>query len=814
MLRGISSRYTLFIASVLLAAMGLVLLLSGYLVFRGTSELSAELTDSFSTVQTASDIHALRANSAYLGNRLFDPLYNLDVSALNEEIAQIDAWLSPESVLILDADGRVVTDGTISNPDHDRQIEIPADLSRDMARIEEIADGQIVSFAIGYGSEIAGYARIRFSNERNRQLLGALHAKVEHSWKDFEGRFLSIALISIVLTAVASLLIGSRLSRTVSRPLRDMSHAVEQYAAGNLTHKLPEGSADELGRLADSLNRMATDLDKASFLLMRAQEMAALGSWEWEREQDRLQLSHGVYRIFGIAPASFSATIDHFVAFFPEEDRSRLADILRGAFETSVSIKLSCDCADGETRILLLRGESNRDAEGRVIGTVGTVQDITEQQRAKDQLMLLANYDSLTGLPNRNLFYDRLRQAISKAKRDQRQVALFFLDLDRFKAINDALGHDVGDDLLSRVAKRLKEVVRECDTLARIGGDEFTLIVENLIDDYPLPAIAQKMIDVLTPPFALAERQLYISVSVGIAIYPGDAESLDTLIKHADTAMYAAKEQGKGTFRFFTLELQQIARDRLAIEGALREAIDQLEFELHYQPQVRADDGRLVAIEALLRWRHGGRLESPAAFIGVLEETGLITRLTAWVLRTAAQALQQLQQQSGSDLRVCVNLSARQFQQPNLLDLIDETLAECALQSAHLEIEITESTLLDDERCQDNATQLAARGIRLALDDFGTGYSSLTYLKRFDVDVLKIDRSFVRDMIEDQGDAQIVSTVLALAAGLGIESVAEGVEVNEQKDRLRGLGCDLIQGYLICPPVGIQDLLVWTRQQQ
>lgn len=692
-LRGISARYAGFIAALLLGAMGLVLALAGYFVFQGTNELRTNLTESFSSIQSAHDAQVLQASGSYLGNRLFDPLYALDISAVNEEIERIQAWLAPEVVLILDRQGRVITDGTLENREFGRAYPIPAALSPGAVRIETTTAGRLVHFSIGYGREIAGYARLLLSDAHSQALLDNLRATVADAWHRFADRFFLIALISILIAALLSLLLGIKLSVSLSRPLREMSRVVGQYAAGNLEHKLPEWPGDELGGLARSLNQMAS-----------------------------------------------------------------------------------------------------------------------AQESAREQLILLANYDNLTRLPNRHLFYDRLRQALGKARRSQSQVALFFLDLDRFKEINDALGHDFGDQLLRQVAERLSRIVRDSDTLARMGGDEFTLIVEDALDDYPLQAIAEKMIHALAEPFTIKDRLINASVSIGIAIYPHDADGIDALIKHADTAMYAAKDQGAGTFRFFTLEMQEAARERLSLEHDLRRAIEHNEFTLHYQPLVRAEDGRPAAIEALLRWFDGDTPRPTEPFIAVLEETGLIAQLTHWVLWESVRSLKALHEEGFRDLRVCVNLSARQFQQADLLDCIDQTLMEFALPPGQLELEITESTLLDDQVCQANASQLAARGIRLAIDDFGTGYSSLTYLKRFDVDVLKIDQSFVRDMLDDQGDAQIVAAVLALAAGLGLESVAEGVEHPAQKARLGALGCDLLQGYLISRPLPLPELRDWLRR--
>jgi predicted signal transduction protein with EAL and GGDEF domain len=334
-------------------------------------------------------------------------------------------------------------------------------------------------------------------------------------------------------------------------------------------------------------------------------------------------------------------------------------------------------------------------------------------------------------------------------------------------------------------------------------------MIEDVATTASPSTVARKLIDALSAPFQLAERELFVSASVGIALFPQDADDLETLIKRADIAMYAAKEQGRGSFHFFTLELQRMASDRLALEHQLRAAIDGGELGLQFQPQVRAADGALVALEALLRW---GEAIAPARFVPVLEESGLITRVTGAVLEEACDALKALESRGFGGLRMAVNLSARQLRQPDLLALIASTLTSVGLGPEQLEIEITESTLLDDEQCQENAAQLGAYGVRLAIDDFGTGYSSLTYLKRFDVDALKIDRSFVQDMLDDQDDAQIVQAVLGLASGLGIESIAEGVEADRQRAQLQAMGCDLLQGYLIARPMPLPDLLRWLAE--
>jgi diguanylate cyclase (GGDEF)-like protein len=814
LLNRLSARYALLFAMLLTALTLLVLSLAGYFAYQQTNTLRDQLTTAFSSTQSANDIEALRASGAYLSNRLFNPLYAMDVSALNEEIEQIRSWLHPLSVQVLDATGGIVTDGSVDNAGYGTRLPLPDDLRPGHPVIDEVPGGRVLYFAIGYGSEVQGYARIELSDQRSRALLQALHQEIGAAWQSFEGGIVSLAVIGIALILLISLLLGQRLSASLSRPLVAMTHAAEEYAAGNLEYTIAAGGDDELGRLARALNAMAGDLARADKMLTRAQEIAAFGSWGWRHGSEQLILSHGIYRMLGVAPGVFSPTVKGFLKHVREADQERLFAILQGHFDTAVSAEFSIMRGDGEERVLLLRGEPEFDVAGAVRGVVGTMQDVTEERRSQRQLVQLANYDNLTRLPNRNLFYDRLRHAVGQAGRQGREVALLFLDLDRFKSINDALGHDVGDELLRQVAQRLSEVIREADTLARMGGDEFTVVVEHAQAGLAGQAVASHIIETLAPAFQIAGRELFISVSIGIALYPKDAATIDALVKNADTAMYVAKEQGRATFRFFATELDQRAHGRLAMEQALRRAIEQDEFELHFQPIVRANGGKLVAVETLLRWQCDGEVQSPAAFIPVLEDSGLISRITGRVLRRACEFVLQLHQRGLRGVRVAVNLSARQFEQADLIDLIDRVLADTGLKRGVLELEITESTLLDREVSERHAAALAQRGVRLAIDDFGTGYSSLTYLKRFHVDTLKIDRSFVRDVLLDEDDAQIATAVIGLARGLGVDCVAEGVEQLAQLELLQQMGCDLVQGYLVCRPLAAEALLDWAGGQE
>ncbi len=633
MFRRLSTKYALSVAFLLSIVMLTVLVLAGRVVYQRTSDLRVELADSFSSAQAVNDVEALRASGVYLSNRLFNPLYRADISSLNEEIAQIHQWLAPRSILILDSEGRLVTDGSHENPRYREQISLPAGLQPSEPIVQNRSDGATLFFVIGFGGTTQGFARVELSNARRLEALRKLQAEVDTSWNGFESAFIDTALASLGVIALVSVVLGWRLSRSLSRPLSAMGQAAQEFAAGKLDHQLPEWSDDELGELARSLNDMARDLDKTSRLLTRTQEIAGLGSWEWRRQSATLTLSRGVYRILGSEPGAFEPTVNKLAEFTGASDREHLFSIMEGRYECPKSREIQIMRPDGTRRCVLLQGEPVLDTSERVTGYLGIIQDITEQRRSERQLETLANYDSLTRLPNRNLFYDRLRHAIQQAERRKSVVALLFLDLDGFKAINDALGHDIGDQLLQLVAERLDSVLRDCDTLARMGGDEFTVIVENVRDKSDLREVARKLIDSLSCGFDIQGRELIISTSIGIAMYPQDAQSIDNLIKIADAAMYAAKDDGKGTFRYFTAELDRNARARLSMEQELRRAIDCQDFELQFQPQIGTRTGRLVAVEVLLRWRRDGRLEAPATFMSVLEDTGLVTRLTRWVLQ-------------------------------------------------------------------------------------------------------------------------------------------------------------------------------------
>lgn len=471
---------------------------------------------------------------------------------------------------------------------------------------------------------------------------------------------------------------------------------------------------------------------------------------------------------------------------------------------------------DGASYPLWLTVNAVKDYTGQLTNYVAMLTDVSDLKRSQEELEYVATHDSLTGLPNRVLFHDRLQQAVARTLRTGSVGALFFLDLDRFKNVNDNLGHHVGDDLLKQVSERLRGVCRSSDTLARLGGDEFTLVVEGLDELSELPLIAEKLLQAFLDRFSLGTYKLEIRVSIGISVFPKDSSNVNELIKHADTAMYSAKESGRNTYRFYTQELTTNAFEYFAMEIALQKALERNEFFLVYQPQYNIVSNEMTGVEALIRWRHPDMgVLSPGVFIHIAEYSGKIEAIGEWVIRQVCEQCRQWDEKGLPVITVALNLSRKQLLLPGLSDYVGDLLDELGLSGDRLEFEITESAILDQKHiAYDNLKALQKMGIRMAIDDFGTGYSSLVNLKQFPLSRLKIDKSFIRDVSRDANDEAIIRATIALGKSFNLSIIAEGVEKEEQRDFLLKEGCHEVQGFLYSDPVmpdSIVDLLLSSK---
>lgn len=453
--------------------------------------------------------------------------------------------------------------------------------------------------------------------------------------------------------------------------------------------------------------------------------------------------------------------------------------------------------------------------EGECVGRVWSFHDITTRKRAEEQIAKMAYFDVLTSLPNRYLFKDRLNQAILYAEKYKKLLAIIYLDLDDFKRINDTFGHNFGDKFLQAVSDRLEKNIRRIDTLARVegdnlettiarlGGDEFTILLREIKETQDASRVAQRIVDLFSEPFHIENRMIFISTSIGIALYPNDGKDVDTLLKNADTAMYHAKEKGRNHYQFFSEHMNIEALERFSLENSLRSTTDKEDFQLYYQPQYDSSTDKIIGVEALIRWMHPERgMLLPDAFIPIAEESGLIITIGNWVLKTACEQNKAWQLAGFPPIYVTVNISGMQFKQKNFAESIAQTLLDTDLEPQYLELELTESILMEPTDITFNTlSELKATGIRLAIDDFGRGYSSLGYLKRLPIDTLKIDRSFVQDILSSSDDRAIIKAIISLARTLNLKVIAEGVETHEQLSYLREQGSDGIQGFLLSEPM-------------
>jgi diguanylate cyclase (GGDEF)-like protein/PAS domain S-box-containing protein len=563
------------------------------------------------------------------------------------------------------------------------------------------------------------------------------------------------------------------------------------------------------------------DLAKHQASLENAQRIAHLGSWDWDPQRNEIYWSAETFRILGFDPASVSPDFELLLSRIHPEDQPPAREAIERVVKTGEFAAQAVRVLrpDESVRHVQLQGIGAFDTTATIRRVSGTIQDVTELKEAEQRIRFLAYYDGTTGLPNRQFFIERLHHALAQSRRHGRQLAVLSLDLDQFKRINDTLGHAAGNELLIAVARRLSDVVRNEDTLARaegddwdsvarLDGDEFSLLIGDLQHYHDAAKVARRLLEEMRKPFRVAGQEVFVSASLGMALAPLDGEDTDTLIKNAGAAMHFAKDQGRDNYQFYSRAMNATALEKLAMESQLRRALERNELVLFYQPKIRTSNGNIVGLEALIRWKHPELgLVPPNQFIPLAEETGLIVPIGDWVLRQACLQNQAWQRQGLPPVHVAVNIASPHFRQGGLMLSVLAALKESGLDPAYLELEVTESMLMQSvDTTLKTLFQLKDTGVRLAIDDFGTGYSSLSYLKRFPLDTLKIDRSFIKDLPRDAEDAAIAKAIIAMAHSLKLAVVAEGVETPEHLAFLQQHGCDLVQGFLFSRPVVGDDI--------
>jgi diguanylate cyclase (GGDEF)-like protein/PAS domain S-box-containing protein len=665
----------------------------------------------------------------------------------------------------------------------------------------------------------SSYVEQYFPIKLDNQFIGTLYIACHDG--NIMKRFKQVSFFAICILFSAifiTLLLATRLQRIVTSPLRLLAETISNIIQRNdFSIRAKKQHNDELGQLADIFNELLSKIESEH------------NSLKGSEEKFRKLTSLSPVGIFQINPAGEIIYVNQrwrqinniknqepdlqswFSSVHPED-----APTLNKLWHRLVTEHQDMAC---EVRLVATSGNiswayiqvtSLHSKDGKLLGFLGSLSDISELKKAQIQMENLAFYDPLTGLANRRLFKNRLAKAVKSVQRTDNSIALLFLDLDQFKRINDTLGHDIGDALLKEIARRLDNNVRENDTVSRIGGDEFTILLTHVNNTNDVRIVAEKILLSLARPFMLNGQEIMSTVSIGITMTPEDSIEPNTLMKNADLAMYRAKELGRNNFQFFSEDMNTAILHNLALEKELHIAIKRNQFILMYQPKICIADNSITGVETLVRWRHPEKgLIPPDYFIPIAEETGQIIKIGAWVLEHSCHQMGALIREGlmPENSKVAVNLSAKQFSDPNLLQTVLDILRQSKIDPLNLELEITESIIMDDvEAAISIMKAIKSKGIHLSIDDFGTGYSSLAYLKRFPIDVLKVDRSFVCDIPEDKTDMAITSAVIAMAHKLGMKVVAEGIETQEQLDFLRENNCDDGQGYLLSRPLTLPQL--------
>ena len=737
--------------------------------------------------KTNNDIELyLNDKIALLSNSLALPVWNYDINLANK-IAQ--ASLQDRQVVRI----------TISDTKHDPILilEYP---ERNIGTLHSASHELLLN------GEIAGFVKIDLDDGLMKQQ--SLRDQSIYTYI-LLGQF-TLALILIMLA----------LHYRVLKPLAALTRFSNQLADGDFNHTVGWQRTDEIGHLAAQLDQMRRDL-RAAF----SEQQAILnnvpagvifirdGVIQLANLHAEAIFGYEQGSMHGLQPKELYLSNDQFMAI---RERAKLSmTVLLGRYAEELRLKRF----DGSAFWARMSG-CGLDPHNPQAGSIWVFEDISERKAAESEINNLAFYDPLTQLPNRRLLLDRLKHALISSTRSLKCGALLFIDLDDFKTLNDTFGHDSGDCLLQQVAQRLTTCVRQDDTVARLGGDEFVILLEDLSSDMQEAAalaknVSEKILAALNQSYLINKHERYSTPSIGVTLFIDHNESIEELLKRADMAMYEAKAAGRNTVRFFDQKMQDMLMNRAAMEDGLRQAIIKAEFQLYYQPQI-ISTGYLTGVEALVRWIHPQRgLVSPAEFIPLAEESGLILPLGHWVLKTACEQIANwAYNKDMANLSIAVNVSARQFHQADFVDEVLNIIEQTGANPSRLKLELTESMLIDDiEDIITKMTLLKAHGVEFSLDDFGTGYSSLSYLKRLPLDQLKIDQSFVRNILSDANDAAIAKMVVALGLSLNLNVIAEGVELEAQRDYLARLGCHAYQGYLFSKPLPLHDLEAFYNEK-
>ena len=659
-------------------------------------------------------------------------------------------------------------------------------------------------------------------------------ADLRRVFSDMRQKVVVVLTTQFLKTFFVSILIIWIFQHFVARHLTTMANYARNFSLNNLSSPLeldrpntPLNRSDELAQVTVAINQMRErlndDLDRQE---RDAQEIRKF-SKAIEQSPSSVLICDRQWRI-EYANQKFSQLTGYAAAAITGKHPGVLSEDVQAHRENRQlwqSIRLQVQRVgvwQGEINSVRKNGERFweqlivtpiKDSKGEATGYLILGEDISIRKRYEQQLLRQANYDILTGLPNRMLALDRLKLALAQARRESSLVGVMFLDLDNFKHINDTLGHDAGDNLLIEAARRISSCLRGTSTVARLGGDEFLVILPGLTGPEATSQVAERILKTFAPPYLLNGQEVFVTTSIGISIFPTDSDNSGSLLQHADAAMYQAKRKGKSAYAHFAPAMTEVSHERLQMESLMRRALEQKEFELYYQPIVHTDSGQLCSAEALLRWNNPGMgMVMPDRFIPLAEETGLITPIGEWVLQEACMAAIRWKESTGTDIGISVNVSPRQFRDPGFIDTVMNALAASGLPPQQLELEITERLILDNTiETADILRQLDQSGIRLSVDDFGTGYSALSYLKSYPFDTLKIDKSFVQDVMKEQEDASLVKAIINMAHSLGLRVIAEGVEEEAQTHFLQHEGCDYSQGYFYSRPIPENEFQDWLK---